>query len=47
MPYGHLLDYADADGHTAIPTACELTAGLPNVLAWGTPIENGAFFGGL
>lgn len=47
MPYGHLLDYADENGHTAIPAASELTAGLPNALAWGTSIENGAFFGGL
>ena len=43
-PYGHLLDYADAEGNTVLPAASEE---LPNPLAWGLPIENGAFFGGL
>lgn len=47
MPYGHLLDYADENGHTVIPSADVLQAGLPNVLAWGVSIENGAFFTGL
>ena len=47
MPYGHLLDYADESGGAIIPTAEELQAGLPNALVWCTPIENGAFFGGL
>lgn len=47
MPYGHLLDYADEKGDTVIPTAEQLNKGLPNTLAWGLPIENGAFFGGL
>ena len=47
MPYGHLLDYADQSGHTVIPTAADLQASLPNPLAWGVSIENGAFFTGL
>lgn len=47
MSYGHLLDYADEKGDTVIPTAEQLNKGLPNTLAWGLPIENGAFFGGL
>lgn len=46
-PYGHLLDYAEADGSTSIPTARECQCCEPNPLGWWTPIENGAFFGGL
>ncbi|MBQ9545628.1 MAG: hypothetical protein IJV00_10935 [Clostridia bacterium] len=47
MPYGHIVDYADGNGNTVIPTAGECSDGLPNPLAWGVSIENGAFFGGL
>lgn len=47
MPQGHLLDYADPNGETTIPTAQECARSMPNVLGWWTPIENGAFFGGL
>lgn len=47
MPYGHLLDFADPEGNVDIPTAEECRKSIPNVLGWGTSIENGAFFGGL
>lgn len=47
MPYGHFLDYADDDGHAVIPTAEECRNIVPNMPGWWTPIENGAFFGGL
>lgn len=47
MPYGHLLDYADQNGHTDIPTAQECKSASPNVMGWGVCIENGAFFTGL
>ncbi|GEM_PF-1201392 len=47
MPYGHFLDYADDDGQAVIPTAEECRDLVPNMLGWWTPIENGAFFGGL
>lgn len=47
MPYGHVLDYADQNGNTVIPTAEECKNALPNVLGWGVSIENGAFFSGL
>ena len=47
MPYGHVLDYADQDGKTCIPTAKECQMAMPNPLGWWTPVENGAFFTGL
>ena len=47
MPQGHLLDYANPNGETTIPTAQECARSMPNALGWWTPIENGAFFGGL
>ena len=47
MPYGHLLDYADKNGQTVIPTAAECRGSVPNALAWGVSIENGGFFSGL
>ena len=47
MPYGHVLDYADKDGKTFIPTAEECQRAMPNPLGWWTPVENGAFFTGL
>ena len=47
MPYGHVIDYADFDGKTCIPTPEECKAAMPNPLGWWTPIENGAFFTGL
>lgn len=47
MPYGHLLDYCDTDGSTGIPTPEECRACIPNPMGWWTPIENGAFFGGM
>lgn len=47
MPYGHLLDYADENGFTTIPTPEECAASNPNPMGWWTPIENGSFFGGL
>lgn len=47
MPAGQFLDYADENGNTVIPTPEECAANQPNILGWWTPIENGAFFGGL
>lgn len=47
MPYGHVLDYADENGNTIIPTAEECKKGMPNPFGWYTPIANGAFFTGL
>lgn len=47
MPYGHVLDYTDADGNIYVPTADECKKAMPNPLGWWTPIENGAFFTGL
>lgn len=47
MPYGHLLDYADPQGQTTIPTPEECAVCNPNPMGWWTPIENGSFFGGL
>ena len=47
MPYGHLLDYVDVDGKVYIPTKEECEKAIPNPLGWWTPIENGAFFGGI
>ena len=46
MPYGHVLDYADKNGDTPIPTAEECNSCIPNVMSWGVSIENGAFFTG-
>ncbi len=46
-PAGYLLDYADKNGHTLIPTPEECEKSFPNPLGWGVSIENGAFFGGL
>lgn len=46
-PYGILLDYADENGNTVIPTKEECEKCIPSALSWGTPIENGAFFNGL
>ena len=45
--YGHLLDCADGNGDTVIPTADECRDCVPNVMGWSTSIENGGFFGGL
>ena len=47
MPYGHILDFADENGNTTYPTVEEYENCVPNVLGWVTPVENGAFFGGL
>ena len=47
MPYGHVLDYADKNGDTPIPTAEECNSCIPNIMSWGVSIENGAFFTGL
>lgn len=46
-PHGTLYDYAGLNGEVLEPTAEEAAALQPNALSWGTPIENGAFFGGL
>ena len=46
-PDGTLYDYTGLQGEVHVPTAEETAALKPNALGWGTPIENGAFFGGL
>lgn len=46
-PWGYLLDCARPDGSAEIPTPEECQNGIPNVLGWGTCIENGSFFTGL
>ncbi|MFO1448772.1 MAG: hypothetical protein U1F61_11510 [Opitutaceae bacterium] len=46
-PHGTIYDYAGLNGEVKVPTAAEVAALQPNALGWGTPIENGAFFGGL
>ncbi len=46
-PHGTLYDYTSLDGAVLLPTAEECLACKPNALGWWTPIENGAFFGGL
>ena len=40
-PAGYLLDYADKNGHTLIPTPEECEKSFPNPLGWGVSIENG------
>ena len=47
MPYGHIVDSADLEGNAVIPTAEECRNYIPSILAWSTPIANGAMFGGL
>ncbi len=47
MPYGHIVDSADLSGNAVIPTAEECRNYIPSILAWATPIANGAMFGGL
>ena len=47
MPYGHFVDSADLEGNAVIPTAEECRNYIPSILAWSTPIANGAMFGGL
>jgi hypothetical protein len=46
-PHGLLYDYTALDGKVLLPTAEECRLAQPNALGWWTPIENGAFFGGL
>ncbi len=45
--HGHLLDYTGLDGSVHLPTPEECRQDKPNALGWATPIENGAFLGGL
>ncbi|MBL8214507.1 MAG: hypothetical protein JNK87_27540 [Bryobacterales bacterium] len=45
--HGTFYDYAPPDGAVHLPTPEECAAGKPNALGWSSPIENGAFFGGL
>ena len=47
MPYGHIMDSADLDGNAVIPTAEECREYIPSILAYTTPIADGAMFGGL
>ncbi len=42
-----LYDYAGLKGEVILPTSEDCRLCRPNALAWWTPIENGAFFGGL
>ena len=46
-PFGQILDYADENGETTVPTPEECREAVPNALGWWTPVENGAFFTGL
>lgn len=46
-PHGLPYDYTALDGTVLLPTAEECKLAKPNALGWWTPIENGAFFGGL
>lgn len=46
-PHGTLYDYTALDGTVHLPTAAECAESKPNALGWWSPIENGAFFGGL
>lgn len=46
-PHGTFYDYTGLDGSVMLPTAEECQADKPNALGWWSPIENGAFFGGL
>ncbi len=46
-PHGTFYDYTDSAGTVLLPTPEECAAARPNALGWWTPIENGAFFGGL
>jgi hypothetical protein len=46
-PHGTLYDYTALDGTVLVPSPEECAASQPNALGWWTPIENGAFFGGL
>lgn len=46
-PHGTFYDYTGLQGQVELPTAAECLASQPNALGWWTPIENGAFFGGL
>lgn len=45
--HGTFYDYVTPQGEVLIPTPAECAAGKPNALGWSSPIENGAFFGGL
>ena len=47
MPYGHIMDCADLTGNAVIPTAEECRNYIPSIVAWTTPIADGAMFGGL
>lgn len=46
-PHGTLYDYTSLDGSVHLPTPEECREHKPNALGWWSPIENGAFFGGL
>lgn len=46
-PDGTFYDYTSLDGKVELPTAAEYAESKPNALGWWTPVENGAFFGGL
>ncbi|MGV3755184.1 MAG: hypothetical protein ACO1QS_07360, partial [Verrucomicrobiota bacterium] len=42
-----VLHYAGRNGEVFLPTAEECRECQPNGMSWSTPIEDGAFFGGL
>lgn len=44
---GLFYDYTGLDGAVNVPEPQECANCMPNALGWWTPIENGAFFGGL
>jgi hypothetical protein len=45
--HGTFFDYAPPDATVLVPTPDECASHKPNALGWSSPIENGAFFGGL
>ena len=45
--HGTFFDYAPPDGTVHVPTPDECARDKPNALGWSSPVENGAFFGGL
>lgn len=46
-PAGLFHDYTGLDGTVLVPNDEECASCKPNALGWWTPIENGAFYGGL
>lgn len=41
------LNYTNPDGTVSLPTEEEIRLGQPNAMSWNSPIEDGAYYGGL